>query len=360
MDYYSDTHKSILQIINTISPLPDFVKQANIIDKDTIPEHMFADKNHRSFPTHDPASTYLSFAYYCLNKESLDKGILENIVKAANFFGITDSIKEFATRYSLVQEKKAEQKENEIYAVPETKEYPVYGKDQIGLAQDHFNKHAEEYPIEKRIRIAKFLQKKASDYKYPIVSHKVTIYSTGDSMVSDTVKTARDVAYRGFRVENIPGIPDDVKLMVKNAYYNLGNNLVGASDVSIDLLCKFTEVLEGLDKMAGIMGKEGVPCAFSTVFNLPVKEAQESIEIVKLMDDIYNVNDLVNIPKITYESAMGKEFVDAIEDEQDNISKQKLLEIIPTLPMEDKEILKQFIDSQITSEKINNKSNSDK
>jgi hypothetical protein len=330
-------------MINKIKPLPRFVKNTKVISRDSIPFEKFACPDERSFSCADPASTYLSFAYYCMNKDRVPETVRNGILKHAAFYEIIDEIKDFTNKFVTVKKHFDKKAEEGKYGLPETKAYPLFTKDQTQLAQDHFDANYRKYDIGDRIKIASTIQRRLHDHGMHVRSQQVAIYTEKANSLCRPDQAAAVIAARGYELAKQANLTDSESLKTRRAFAKIGQSLFGNA-VNVDYRYRVVPILERIEKLANAHNSFDY---FSAIHNLPIKAAQAMIEFVNLDGDHYNLDDLVSIPPDVYAEAMGDEFVDEISDPEGSIDKNLVFEVVPTLPMDDKQILKQFVDQHL-------------
>lgn len=341
MDFYSDDKRIVLHLIDKIRPLPGFVKKASIIDKETIPENRFADVANQRFPAYDPASTYLSYCYYCMNRDKLPPAIGENLVKSALFFGVADDIKEFTKRFVDAKKHLTKKAEAATYAIPERKQFPLATPEQVLLASDHFDRNHRHYGIPDRVRISQGIIKKANEFGLPVSSTVVVQYSNFQPICRSDKATA------GILARSLMG---NLTKQAQQAYLQIGNGLSGNAG-NYETLLGVTEALEHLDRATGVNRHygRGVASPIETVFNTMAKTAMAQVDIVKLGNDEYLLNDFLKIPEEVYSDAFGDDFLEQVQSATGELDKEKLRQIIPTLPADERNLLKRYLDQYATA-----------
>jgi len=345
MDFYSDTGNTLLASINKLKELPDFVKQAAIVDKDSIPDKFFALPEKRAFPISDPATTYISFGYWLFNQNKMsdmEKNAAKvGLVKAAEFFGISKYILDLAKSYQKNKNHVQCEKIANDYGLPEKKAYPLHTEDHVNMAIDSFPIHHRNYDIAERQQIAKKIMEKASNFNIPVRTQVIVKYATASPM-SRTDLAAVNIAGRAMFTDN---------LQAQHLYHKLGRALIGNLNGQ-EGLYKVARVLESLDDHFGLNGgQNGFPDAFSTMFNMNEKMAVEAVETVpiNIAGDAFTLRDLIALPADFYEEALGEDFAQAIIDDSGKVSPGKLASILPTLPMPEKNILVRYLRQHFAS-----------
>jgi hypothetical protein len=337
MDFYNDTGNTQLRIIEQIRPMPDFVKQAAIIDRDSIPSRLFALPEKRAYTIADPASTYLSFGYWMLNNNKLSPSESDRsktaIVKAAAFFDIGEDIKDFAKRYKIAESHFQKRAEEKNYGLPQEKSFPLHTPVHVRRAIDFFPGHYEKYTMPERVKIASHIMRRADDFNIP-VRQTVIIKYANNTAGCDPVLMADNIASRSLFVNDM----DHKKLFLKlaRAAMHSANN--------VPTLMKLATVLEGLDGHFDLNGI-GLQDPFSTVFNVDGKRAfdLDQSRAINIAGNNYPVTALKDIPPEVFADALGEDFVKASSDEAGNIDTGRMADIIETLPLPDKKTLDLYL-----------------
>ena len=340
MDFYTDTGQMLFRTICRIKEMPDFVKSASIIDKESIPDRFFALPEKRAFPIADPAGTYLSFGYWLmdgnkLNNEEKERA-KESIVKAAMFYGIQDDILDLAKKYKAVKAQLHEKKSSDNYGLPESKTWPLHTPAHVTMAIDHFPDNHKNYTFNERRQIAGGIVKKAEEFGIPIHTEIIVKYAEADPYCLGE-QAAVNIAARALSAPTL-----DAKIL----YNKLGHGLL-KSAADQEMLEKLAGVLEALDDHFGIVGQ---PDIIDTLFNLTEKQAQEIIDTVNIGGTNFPLNDLSMIPLDAWADMLGEDFAQSIQSEDKTADKKKIKDILPTLPKPDMNTLLQELNQYFASQ----------
>jgi len=339
MDIYSDKDSTTLNTIATIKDLPPFVKTAKLLDKSKLDDKFFAYQEKRAFPTYDPASTYTSFAYYCMSNDKLPKRVKENLVKSAMFFDILDDVRDFAKKYVSVSEGLTKKANEDSYALPEKMAYPISNDEQLNLASERFSENYAEYNLNDRVKIAEFIVKKSAEYNKQIQFPMIIKYAHLRDMTCDPLVAAVKIGELGIALPNS-------EMFAKKAFLQLGSSFVSARPTR-----KTIALMHGvLDKVAG-MTKYAASLTDPTdiLYNMSVKQASSVLERLNISGNDYDARQITALPKEVFASALGDDVVKelSVEGTEGQLDQQKIMEIIPTLPRDEQEILKQFIEQEL-------------
>jgi hypothetical protein len=338
----------MLKTLADIRPIPDFVKEASIIDKESIPSKFFALPEKRAYSFADPASTYVSFGYWLMNKNGLsgseNQRVKTNLVKAAEFFGITDEILDLARNYQGAKRKFMEKHAEENYGLPKEKAYPLHTPAHVTSAIEHFPEHHTNWEIPERMAIARKIIKKANEFGMPIQAEIIVSYGTAEP-VCRSDRAAANIAARALHIEDLSG---------QRLFNKLAHSMVG-NMVEQEVLFKLAGVLETLDSHFGLNGHYGkrLQNPIETVFNVTGKEAAEILQHrpINLAGEEYDLSELARVSLDTWEEMLGKDFVDSITGEAGTVDPNKLVDILPTLPLPEKNIINRYLKQYFSSTK---------
>ena len=348
MDFYSDVSKTGLATLNAIKPFPDFVKEAMIVDKNSIPTRLFALPEKRAFPIHDPANTYLSFGYWLLNKDKLsdrEQNIAkQNLVKASTFFGVDKEVIGLAKIFSKVKDNIEKKAELSKYALPATREFPLHSQEHVDQAIDLFPKIINQYELPERHFIARAIVKRANDFNIPIHHTIIIKYANIPNNVCREDEAALKIASRSYLTDN---------LEARNLFTKLAQAMIGNIHDRFTMF-KTASILDSLDNYFGINLPDGMD-AVDTIFNISGKQALEMIKKrnLNLAGTPYSLDLLANIPVDFYDSILGDDFGDAIKGEDGRVDPDKLEQVVNTLPLPEKQMLDMHL-KQYISQHVNN------
>ena len=331
MDFYNND--TLIYILDKIRPIPEFVKQANIADPNTIPANLYALPEKRAFPIYDPASCYLSFGCWMLNKNKLsnkeNKRVKETLVKAAAFHRIHDEILSLASDVIDFINKTHEKQASRSYALAKTKEYPLHSPEQVMMAIEEFPHHADNYSIPERQQIATMIVKQAEAFGLPVMQRVIIKYASPRQFCR-TDQAACEIMGRGLMTQDPIG---------KALFQKLGSAIIG-NMTSPDIMYKLAGVLEKLDQQYNT-GMD----YYNTIFNITGKQALDvkTEEVINVNGDLYKLHDLAKVPPDKWEEIFGEDFVNAITGPAGKVEPDRLKEIINTLPLPEKNILNRYL-----------------
>lgn len=349
MDQYHDNYHATLTQVK--DALPEFIKNASLQDVRKLPESAFAFPERRQFPIHTPEETLVSTSYFFKKAyHQLPKPILKRIytklAKAAYSHEVEDYFLQIV-KDVFPQEKKASIDDPNNYALLIKEAGKAIGRYYIGdafntkLACDHFVKNHKKYPLTWRREICRNLVKRAQDFNIGNL-HPVIRSYTGDNVcLSD--KAADEIAKRAFFTFK--------NKQISNLYKKYATSIRG-NMTSPDTLEKAATVLDRLDKATGLDKFYGTHFEdpYKTIFNLTKQGAEQIIRVVDILGNQFSLDELSKLDPAVYQQALGQDFIDEVLNENDLIDPEKLKQLIPTLPRDEKGMLlkhlKQVVESQ--------------
>jgi hypothetical protein len=344
MDIQNDKLLTKLAEINTVKPVPDFVKEAAVIDNDSIPDRMYASPERRMYSIADPASTYLSSAYFSHYGNNLpaeeNRIIAKNLVKAAEFYGIGDTVHDFIKKSAAHKEKRKLAEIGSHYALPAKRAYPIATRDQLVRAIDHFDKHASDLPVPERRCVAQFIVKRANEFGYPMIERHIVSMANNDACHFD--KAAYLVANRATELED----PRDQAVFVK-----LARSIMEFAPSDPSHLEKVASVVEKLDNATGLSRQYGRTVAhpMQAIFNIMQKCASDANgpDMLVLDGASYPMPKVAKLPISFWGEALGDGFAKEVTASDGNGDLAKIKTIVDTLPRNDKQVLRRYLDREL-------------
>jgi hypothetical protein len=329
MDQYTDSNGSIMSIINGVKQIPQFVKQAYVVEKESIPDNMFAYLEKRAFPICDRANTYMSTCYYIVNRDKIPDKVRTNLEKAAHFFKIENEVLDFAKKYIQLEKQAKKEIEKEAYAIPKKKAYPLQTKDHYAMAVPHFEKHHKEYPLKDRIKIAKKIVKFANNNNMPVCSHIVIQYTK--PMYMDKEKTAAMLMSRAFDT----CIPEKKKL-----FRGLGLGFQKFAQPN-----DFMKIASLLEKIDDNFLETKPEHDFLEVMFQPMQK-KASDEVVNIAGKEIPLGQLMIFPEEFYDEALGEDIVRHMKINE-ALDARAVKAVIESLPMPEKKVLLFYIENAV-------------
>ena len=242
--------------------------------------------------------------------------------------------------YQLTMEKNnvQEKKAADNYGLPETKEFPLHTPSHVYQALEVFPIAHRKYEIPERIKIAQKIMRKAAGFRMPVKTEIIIKYASLPDETCRSDQAAANIAARSLFVQDLNG-----QALFNKLAHGLMGNINGNGT-----LIKMAGILEQLDDLFGVSSKYARGHIFdpiSTIFNMSEKQAMEVLAArpITIGGEMYDVNDLMNIPIDLWVEALGEDFGAAIADEDGSVDGNKLADILPTLPLPEQNILDRYL-----------------
>lgn len=354
-DFYDDDNQQTLCALEKLTGVPDFVKSASTEAKEELgklPARVFADPQHRKFPVHTKAATWLAHAYFkhAAPHYSTEERrcIQQRIDKAAGFWKISKQLTDFDNQWERLHTFHAPRNlPNEQYALIyksagyEIRKFPMPNPASVKLAGEHLfaDRHRYTYPMRKFAarRILK-AQKKADVQFQPETSEFLNRASGEGGAFPLDISTK--LAQRAIMVKKQH--PD---LAMKLA--EIAESIENESHLSNDRLDKLAGLVDSVDQHTGLYKYyyEGVPMPEEFIFNIQEKEAQAFLDsnVMLTTGKAYKLAELKGLQLEKLAEVVGKEFSDAIMDKSGQVDWAKFAEIAPTLPRGDARLLESLL-----------------
>ena len=346
LDQTTDNYHTILYALYKQEVLPEFTKSARVLDPEgstDLVDSAFADTRNRRFPVHTPEHTLISAGYFfkqsCHKSEPRD--VLERLTKAAIAHEVEPEFLQIARKLADASQVPLE-KSASAYSLLVNQDGHVYGKFQsstpqlVKQAEEHFVKNYHRYPMSWRTEASANLVKQAQETGAGELHPVIRAYA-GEN-VCFSKKASEHIAKRGFFVDDFE---------TKSLYLRLAQAIQGEMDEP-ETLQKVARTLDLLDRTNDLDRYYGTefPDAYKTVFNMTVKAAEAAIRIVDILGNQYTLDELMDVGVGLYRKALGPEFVDAVT-ESGELKEERLRQVIPTLPRDEKAILARHLQQAI-------------
>lgn len=351
-DFYDDVNQQRLYSLEKLTGVPSFVKQSSAEPKDEIrrlPAHAFADPQHRKFPLHTKAATWLANAYFRQQSATYGKDersfIQDRITKAANYWKIASVVKEFNQAWDRLNAFHAPQDLPDdqyalIYKAGEqtVKKFPIPNSVCVKMAGERLFADRHRYPYYMRKFAARRLLKRASPEMFDNETTDFLKRASGEGGAIPYDVSVK-LAQRAIMIK-----PKHPKMAMKLA--ELAETIEGDRYISRERLEKLAHLVDAVDRETGLYHyyHEGVPMPEEFIFNIQQKEAEAFVgSHIKLSTgNVYAMKDLLNLPLQKLADVMGKDFVEAVSNGL-KIDAAKFAEIVPTLPRDDASLLEKAI-----------------
>ncbi len=363
LDQVRDVNYTGLHRIQQLVDLPDFVKKADWVSPDDaaqLPRGAFADPGGRSFPIHNRAQTFLSYAYFLhgangLNKESAAK-VYGRLKAAARDWGIE-------TTCARLEDQHAKQSEFCMSRLPD---------DQFALVADYDGKRFRRFPL-LNASCVKSAAEHLSAYKanYPLAWRKSMARKILGKAAAMGVNFSDDPDLSGYLTRAAavtPALPGDMANGMEQRLYQwwekkayghraseTDHEVVRSMKQAIatvrsarlpnrELSVKCASALDEFDKFTGecdLLDRDGLayPEEIAYTSMQMAKEASElaSSFVTLPSGNSYRMEDIRKAGAAPFQ-ILGDEFLSAVTD-IDGLDMQKVAEIVPTLPLPDAQIL---------------------
>jgi len=355
-DFYDDVNQQTLYALEKLTGVPDFVKSASIETKEEVsqlPPHVFADPQHRKFPIHTKASTWLAHAYFkqCAPHYSTEERsfIQQRITKAAEFWKIGSQLAEFDRQWTALHSFHAPRDLPDdqyalIYKTAEhtIRKFPMPNAACVKLAGERLfaDRHRYTYPMRKfAARRILRAQKRANVTFQPETAEYLNRAAGEGSAIPLDVSVK--LAHRAIMVKR-----NHPELALKLA--ELATSIENERYLPAAKLEKLAGLVDSVDQTTGLFRYyyEGVPMPEEFCFNIQEKEAQAFVDAhVQLTTG--NTFPLTQLRKLNLEklsATLGQEFAQAIADDSGlQVDWTKFADVAPTLPRNDAKLLEHII-----------------
>lgn len=319
--YHDPAYGALFHILEENPQAADFVKHADLNDDSvsTLPDSAFAWPDRRLFPIDTPENTVLS-SLYREKCAAVPIEVDESLRKAVDIYGVNH----------LVQRQKVAAAPPPIpddeYLLPGLKRLRVKTAEDVKVAEKLL---LEQYPrlnIEDRAEGFINLVKKARDMGVSLepATHRMagmTVCST--KMAMDFIEARRCATKDP---------------LFQTAYTKLAGAFQRGEINDREELIAAADALAKLDKLAGLEKHydRDLPDPIRTVFNTE-KVAEENLDIAGRMIPL---SKLAALPSSFWEDVVGPEMVKEITDKTGSVDSTKLGQVVPTLPLDLKLILR--------------------
>lgn len=318
--------------------LPEYVKEAEWDDHETLaelPKTAFADPDRRAFPLNTPERIFISNAYFVNRKEAIEKEFstayaakIEQCIKnAAEILGVDSDIEaynkvttekkaaDYAERY-LLEAKIGEQTAN-LFVVKTAAD--------LKKAADELVRQINNIPYEWRRPMAenavKFAQELGVDELPDIVCKYAGMF------YPDLEKVRTELWRRSTKLANEKNI---------ELYQKVAEDAVNMSSpeevFKIAEICYYTEKEEGLSDKPKVAALLGDPV--DRFFSIDIQKVASILDVIEAGGSKYHLTDLQKISADKYEEAFGFEI--------DPSDREKLAEILPTMPRSDVKLFEEI------------------
>ena len=315
--------------------LPEFVKQSEVDDVESVrelPKTAFAAPSFRAFPINTPSRAYVSNAYFVNKKAALEKEwgpkftaeVEAKIANALKVFGIEKE----AAAYAETR-KTAEVKERVIFEAKlgdkEIQLYPVKTAQDVAAAADDFAQSISALPMEWRFDIAESIVKAAQEFEVEELPDIVCKYA--GMFYPDMEGIKKEMWRRSTKLASQVN-KDRYAALIKDC-----DNISTKEEVK-----KLATTVYYIEKMEGLYGKEKVaallPDVVDMFFSVPIEKVAESLDVIKMGNELFKLSDLQKVPQTVYEEAFGMTV--------DFSKKSEAKDVLETVPLSDVKLFKEL------------------
>jgi hypothetical protein len=353
MDQTSDLNGQELHRINSVYPLPDFVKEASQLElcgDETVEPHQFADVSRRLYPCHNKAATVLSAVFFHEKRAEMTAGLATlvegRLNAAADYFGVRGDVTELMAKVAEGQQYDETALPDSDFAVvfdatDGTKErhYPMRNAGEVKAAADWLVQERDELPYDDRNKIATRVLQKGSVYGTDLSQHRDMLEKMAGLGMCSGKSAAVMIRTRISAIGNTHQ-PSELQLELEK----LAQLCEGSPErihhyVS---LTKIASVVDQFDREYGLNRRyDDVIQRPEELFAITEKLAVElSHDLVgsPLSGNYYKKADLEHLPVSELADALGDDFTSAVAPTGGWVDTEKLANIVPTLPRGDIEL----------------------
>lgn len=354
-DQTDDVGGRILYRVMMSNTPPEFVKAASsdeiygMQEGQACPAHLYGDPVHRKFPCNTPASTWVSAAFYYDSKDELPPKFAEwiegRIKSSASKFNITNIINSLEEAATTIE--KAAAPDDDDYAVVikysnghKERYYPLTDSKLVKEAAEYLLKYRDEIPYRERKTMSEKILEKAS--KFGCALGDTIVFLEKQAGLGGCA--AQDVAALLWGRVRVVGRSDkptemQIKLAEMAAICDKKANDVRHPET----LQKVAEIVDNFDRAHGLHRQYSVlvPRAEDILFAITEKTASDLLKdhVALTNGSIYKVADLSNVQLEDLKGLMGEDFAEHVSVDGMTVSREKLAELMHTLPRPDADLL---------------------
>lgn len=326
-DQFHDPAYSLLfHLLDGKPEVTEFVKHAELDEEKAaqLPDSAFAWPERRLFPIDSPQSTVLS-SLYREKVAAVPAEVDEALKRAQDVYEVNRLLAQARQREKTAEEQAP--KDTPVFLLPRLGRLCVKTAEDIKVAEE---KLLEQYPrlnVEDRAEGFINLVKVAQVLNVPLQSktHQMA------GMTVCTAKVAQELIESRRMATKNP--------LFQQAYTKLAAAFQGRDTITDrDELIKVANALVKLDRQAGIDHRydKTIPDPIQTVFNT-TKLSEETVDIAGRPIEL---SKLAAMPSTFWEDLVGPDLVKEITDKAGSVDAVKLSQVLPTLPLDLKLVLK--------------------
>lgn len=325
--YHDPAYGMLFHLLQDKPEVTEFVKHAELDEEkaSALPDSAFAWPERRLFPIDTPQNTVLS-SLYREKTAAVPAEVDDALRRAQEVYGVNDVLTRAREQEKVAQEQRAKNDEP-VFLLPRLGKLRVKTAADVKIAEE---KLLEQYPrlsIEDRAEGFINLTKVARVLGVGLQpkTHQMA------GLTVCTTKTAMDLIEARRCATKEP--------LFQQAYSKLASAFKGRDTITDrDELVKVANALARLDRQAGIDHRydKTVPDPIQTVFNT-TKVAEEMVDVAGRQ---IALSKLAAMPSTFWEDLVGPDMVKEITDKTGSVDITKLAQVLPTLPLDLKLVLK--------------------
>jgi hypothetical protein len=325
--YHDPAYGMLFHLLQDKPEVTEFVKHAELDEEKaaSLPDAAFAWPERRLFPIDSPQNTVLS-SLYREKVAAVPAEVDDALQRAQAVYGVNEVLERARQQEKTAQEQAAKN-DAPVFLLPKLGRLRVKTAEDVKIAE---TKLLEQYPrlsIEDRAEGFINLTKVARvlGVKLEPKTHQMAGLTVCTTKVAQDLIEARRCATK--------------EPLFQQAYSKLAAAFRGRDTITDrDELIKVANALARLDSQAGIDHRydKTVPDPIQTVFNT-TKVAEEMVDVAGRQIEL---SKLAAMPSTFWEDLVGSDMVKEITDKTGSVDITKLAQVLPTLPLDLKLILK--------------------
>jgi hypothetical protein len=325
--YHDPAYSMLYHLLEGRPEVTEFVKHAELDDGKVaeLPDSAFAWPERRLFPIDTPENTVLSSLYR--EKIAAVPAEVDQALKRAQDVYEVNAILERARQQEKVAAEQAAAADKPIFLLPRLGRLRVKTAADVKVAEE---KLLEQYPrLAVEDRAEGFINLVKAAQVLGVLLQPKTHQMAG--MTVCTTKTAMDLIESRRMATKDP--------LFQRAYEKLATAFAGRDTITDrDELIKVADALTKLDRQAGIDHRydKTLPDPIQTVFNT-TKVAEEMVDVAGRQ---IALSKLAAMPATFWQDLVGPDMVKEITDKTGSVDITKLTQVLPTLPLDLKLVLK--------------------
>ena len=355
LDHTQDLSGSEMHRLTQLYPTPDFVKEAShdklCGDPEAMRPHMYADVNHRLFPCHTKAATWMSSLFFGANHRhiapSQAEPIRERIIKQASYFGIVPEVEALWAKMADDAAKGYQELPDEQFALVWTadgskhRNYPLTNAVQIKQASDWFGKYHGEFSWADKHQIASKIVARSEEESVPISNSELLLKCAGFGYCA-AIDAAAAWEKRASLVQtSAPAYAAEARKMAEV--------IRGATFEARDQgkRIKMAALMDQFDRdcrLNTLYDEGGLERSEHALFSITEKVASEFLNThtQTTTGAIYEKTALEKLSLDDITRWMGDEFAQEVATGGVFVDMDKLAELLPTMPRDDAEMFERM------------------